>query len=97
MDGLNDRNFRAPQDASSETLFADGVILWRLSNPGHSDLWCMVFEFPGALYFVVDDDPEGAHPYHVHEQHSEIASLVNRAEALKSVLIDFGWVEVDVA
>src|ERR1044072_7524139 len=57
MDRLN----RTPRPAQSEwsALIADGLILWRLSTPGQSDLWCLVFEHPDGFCFVLDDDPEG--------------------------------------
>ena len=94
MDGLN-KGSRAGRDESPD-LLSGGLILWRLSIAGHSDLWCMVFEFPDGFFCVVDDDPEGPRPYTVHEQHPDIVSLVNRAEALKGSLLQCGWAVVDV-
>jgi len=95
MDGMNGGS-RAPRRAFSDQLIPDGLILWRLSTLGQADLWCMVFELPDGLYFVVDDDPEGPQPCKVHEQHTDIVKLVERTEALKGSLIECGWLDVDV-
>ena len=94
MDRLNDRS-SPPRDEFSE-LLAEGLILWRLSTAGQSDLWCLVFEHPDGFCFVLDDDPEGTTPYTMCEQHTDIASLLHRAEALKCSLLEYGWAEVDV-
>jgi len=94
VDGLNTSS-PAGRDELSD-LLSGGLILWRLSMAGHSDLWCMVFEFPDGFFFVVDDDPEGPRPYNVHEQHPGIVSLVHRAEGLKGSLLQCGWAVVDV-
>jgi len=77
-------------------LISDGLILWRLSTTGQSDLWCLVFKHPNGLCFVLDDDPEGTQPYKVYGEHHDIVGLVNRTEALKGVLLRCGWSDVDV-
>jgi hypothetical protein len=94
MDGLN-RSARAPRGEFAE-LISDGLILWRLSATGQSDLWCLVFEHPNGLCFVLDDDPEGTQPQKVYGEHHDIVGLVNRTEALKAVLLRSGWSIVDV-
>ena len=94
MDGLN-RSAGAPRGEFAE-LISDGLILWRLSTAGHSDLWCLVFEHPNGLCFVLDDDPEGTQPYRLREEHHDIVGLENRTEALKGALLQRGWAEVDV-
>ena len=94
MDGLN-RSARTPRGEFAE-LIAGGLILWRVSSDGQSDLWCLVFEHPNGLCFVLDDDPEGTHPYKVYGEHHDIASLVDRTESLKAALLGCGWAEVDV-
>jgi len=95
MDGMT-RGFPASQDASSNHLFPDGLILWHLSFPAQFDLWCLVFELPDGLYFMVDDDPQGPEPCKVQERHADIIGLMDRAEALKSSLLGCGWLDVDV-
>ena len=95
MDGLNRGARAAPSEFSA--LMADGLILWRLSTAGQSDLWCLVFEHPSGLCFVLDDDPEGTQAYKVCEEHSDIVRLMQRTEALKLSLLQRGWADVDVA
>ena len=94
MDKLN----RSPRPAQSEwsALIANGLILWRLSTAGQSDLWCLVFEHPDGFCFVLDDDPEGTQPYLRCEHRADVVALVDRADMLKSALLDHGWVDVDV-
>jgi hypothetical protein len=86
MDGMK-RGFGASQDASSNHLFREGVILWHLS---------LVVELSDGLYFIVDDDPQGPKPSKVQEQYADIICLMDRADALKSSLLGCGWLEVDV-
>ena len=95
MDGLN-RSARAPRGEFAD-LIADGLILWRLSTAGRSDLWCVVFEQTNGLCFVLDDGPEGTQPYKLYGEHHDIVGLVNRTEALRSALLQCGWADVDVA
>ena len=94
MDGMN-QSARASRGEFSD-LIADGLILWRLSTVGQSDLWCLVFAHPTGLCFVLDDDPEGTRPYKVCEEYADIVSLMSRAEALKELLVRCGWADVDV-
>ena len=94
MDKLNRSS--SPQRGEWSELIADGLILWRLSTAGQPDLWCLVFEQPAGLCFVLDDDPEGTTPYKSCEEHPDIVSLLLRAEALKDSLLRSGWVDVDV-
>lgn len=94
MDGVNSSSGPARDEFSR--LIADGLILWRLSTTGQSDLWCLVFEHPDGFCFVLDDDPQGTKPYRVCEQHPDIISLVHRAEELKRSLLRCGWSDVDV-
>ena len=94
MDGLNG-NSSAPRDEFCG-LVSGGLILWCVSMSGQSDLWCVVFELEEGFYFVVDDDPLTTKTYKVHEQHPDIVSLLDRADALKRSLIQCGWAEVDV-
>ena len=94
MDGLN-KGSSASRNELCE-LLADGLIFWRLSSAGQPDLWCFLFELPGGFYFVVDDDPQGTRPYRIHEHYADIISIVDRAEGLKSELLDRGWEDVDV-
>ena len=77
-------------------MIADGLILWRLSSAGHSDLWCLLFDLPEGLYFVVDDDPHGMSHYKAHEHHRDIVNLLDRAEAVKRSFLQRGWADVDV-
>jgi hypothetical protein len=95
MDGMN------PEPHSSERrvltqVISDGLILWRLSSSGQADLWGMIFELPDGFNFVVDDDPQGPKPSRIHERHTDVISLVHRAETLKGSLVARGWVDVDV-
>jgi len=94
VEGMN-QSSRAPRDEYSG-LIADGLILWRLTMPGRSDLWGLAFELLDGLFFVVDDDPDGPRPYPVHECHPDVISLVDRAEELRRSLCKCGWAEVDV-
>jgi hypothetical protein len=94
MNGLN-RRAHDPRGEFAE-LISGGLILWRLSTVGQSDLWCLVFEHPDGLCFILDNDPEGTQPCKGCEEHPDIVSLVNRAEALKGALLQCGWAEVDV-
>ena len=94
MDGLNKKS-RAPRDEFSD-LMLEGLILWRVTTPGQSDLWCMLFKVPEGFYFVVDDDPLGTKPYKVHEHHPDVVSLLDRAQALKRSLLKSGWTDIDV-
>jgi hypothetical protein len=91
MDELN-RRPTLPHVAASE-LTAEGLVLWHLSAEGQSDLWCLVFEFPDAIYFVVEDDPHGVRPSLVTERHADICTLVDRAQELKYTLLKCGWSE----
>ena len=91
MDELN-RRPGLPQVAASE-LTSEGLVLWHLTAEGQSDLWCLVFEFPDAFYFVLEDDPHGVRPSLVTERHSDICTLVDRAEELKYTLLKCGWSE----
>jgi hypothetical protein len=92
MDGMN----RGPQAAWNGSSLSDGVILWRLSFAGQSDLWCLVFELPSGWHLVLDDDPTGIEPYTLAEHHADIGSLVHRMESLKRSLLRCGWEEIDV-
>jgi hypothetical protein len=83
-------------DGEYPNPIAKGLILWRFSSAGRSDLWCLVFEFPNALYFVIDDDPQGPRPYLIHERHHDIIGVMNRAEDVRGSLLRCGWTEVDV-
>jgi hypothetical protein len=74
----------------------EGIILWRLTFRGQRDLWCMVFDTSSGYFLVLDDDPGGSAPLRASERYAEIISLVNRAEALKSVFMTGGWVDLDV-
>ena len=94
MDDLN-QSAGAPWDQFCDVI-ADGLILWRLSSPGQADLWCLLFDLPEGLYFVVDDDPQGTSAYKVHEHHPDIINLLDRAEALKRSFLQRGWADVDV-
>ncbi len=89
------RSSRPSRDEFSNLLW-DGLILWRLTMTGRCDLWGLAFELAEGLFFVVDDNPEGPHPYKVHEKHRDVVSLVDRAEELKRSLCKCGWAEVDV-
>jgi hypothetical protein len=93
MDGLNHTG-RQPTEFSE--LIAGGLILWRLSTSDQPDLWCLVFDLPEGLTFVLEDHPQGSQPSRITEQHSDIVTLVNRAEMLKHSLLRSGWTEVDV-
>jgi hypothetical protein len=93
MDGLNHTG-RQPTEFSE--LTAGGLILWRLTTAGQPDLWCLAFELPEGLAFVLEDHPEGSQPARITEQHADIVTLVNRAEMLKLSLLRSGWTEVDV-
>ena len=94
MDGMN-QSARASRGEFSD-LIADGLILWRLSTAGQSDLWSLVFAHPTGMCFVLDDDPEGTRPYKVCEEYEDIVCLMARAEALKELLLRCGWTDVDV-
>jgi hypothetical protein len=94
MDGLN-RGTRARVDEFAE-LIAGGLILWRLSTAGQSDVWCLVFGHPTGLCFVLDDDPEGTRPHKVFEAHTDIVALLDRSKVLKDSLLQDGWTEIDV-
>jgi hypothetical protein len=93
MDGLNHTG-RQPTEFSE--LIAGGLILWRLSTSDQPDLWCLVFDLPEGLTFVLEDHPQGNQPSRITEQHTDIVTLVNRAEMLKHSLLRSGWTEVDV-
>ena len=93
MDGLN-RSSKAPRNESPG--LTDGVILWRLSFSGQSELWCLVFELPSGWHLVLDDDPTGTAPYALAELHADIVSLVNRVDILKASLLRCGWEDIDV-
>jgi hypothetical protein len=80
----------------SSVLSPDGLVLWRLSAAGQSDLWCLVFEFPDAFYFVLEDDPHGNQPPRVTERHTEIGTVLHRADVLKRALLRCGWTDTDV-
>jgi hypothetical protein len=86
----------APRDEFCN-LIGGGLILWCLSMGGHSDLWCMLFQLPDGFYFVVDDDPLAKKPFHIHERHTDIVTLVDRTEWVKRSLLQRGWAEVDIA
>jgi hypothetical protein len=86
----------APRDESCN-LISGGLILWCVSMWGHADLWCVLFEGPEGFYFVVDEDPLAKKTYKVREEHPDIVSFLDRAEALKRSLLRCGWKEVDVA
>jgi hypothetical protein len=90
-----DSTARSHRDEFAD-LIADGLILWRLSSSGQSDLWCLVFEHPNGLCFALDDDSQGTQPCKVCGEHSDIVSLLNRTESLKAALLRSGWTEVDV-
>jgi hypothetical protein len=77
-------------------LMANGLILWRLAWGRQSDLWCLVFEHPNGLCFVLDDDPQGTLPYTDYGEHADIVSLVKRTDELKTALMQCGWTELDV-
>ena len=81
--------------AEASELTADGLVLWRLSASGQPDLWCMAFELPDALYFVLEDDPHGTQAPRVTERHAGISTLVDRAETLKRSLLRCGWTEAE--
>jgi len=93
---VDEANWRPgiPRSQSSE-LTSDGLVLWRLSATGQSDLWCLVFEFPDAFYFVLEDDPHGIEPPRVTERHCDIDTLIDRAEGLKRSLLLCGWTDIE--
>jgi len=79
-----------------EGIISEGLILWRLSMAGRSDLRGRAFELPDGLFFMVHDDCETPRPYTILERHDDIVSLVDRAEDLKRSLCKCGWAELDV-
>ena len=95
MEGKESSSSRVPDGESLDPI-SNGLILWRFSSEGRSDLWFMVFELPEGFYFVVDDDPEGPRPYVIHERHPDIIGLLDRAETLRCSLRRCGWEEIDV-
>jgi hypothetical protein len=94
MDTPN-RSARASRSEFGD-LMANGLILWRLARGAQSDLWCLVFEHPRGLCFVLDDDPHGTQPYTDYGEHADIVSLVKRTDELKAALMQCGWTELDV-
>ncbi len=84
------------RDSEPSVLTSDGLILWHLSSPGPSHLWCLVFEFSDGFYLVLDDNPEGTDPPRLNERQNDILALVRRAEELKRSLLECGWTEHDV-
>jgi len=92
---ISNRSVRARRSEFGE-LMVSGLILWRLARGGQPDRWCLVFEHPNGLCFVLDDDPQGTQPYKDYGQDADIVSLVNRTDALKAALLQYGWAEVDV-
>ncbi len=84
-----------PSRDEFSNLISDGLVLWRLTMAGRTDLWGLAFELPDGLFFVVDDDPEGPRPYAVHERHPDVTSLVDRSDELKLSLCKCGWTEVE--
>lgn len=74
----------------------DGVILWRLTAEGRSDIWCVIFELGADWHLVLDDDPTGTKPYTLAEHHADIVAVAERAETLKLSLLRCAWKEIDV-
>ena len=94
MDRLNRRLQTLRIDLSEFT--SEGLILWRLAIAERPDLWCFVFEHPEGFWMVLDDHPEGTKTCRIRERHTDIVSVVHRAEALKHSLLRCGWTEIEV-
>jgi hypothetical protein len=84
----------APFPKPSE-IAREGVLLWRLRKKGCADRWCFVFEIPGSLFLIVEDDPNGTAPPLLDERHLHTVALVRRSDALKAALLAAGWREIE--
>ena len=93
-----DDSTKTPRPIASEVseVARDGLILWRLTTSGDSDLWCLVFETAVGFLLAVEDHPEGTEPPRISELHADVIELVNRMDCLKDAFLQAGWTEVDV-
>lgn len=71
-----------------------GLVLWRLRRSTEEQLWCSVEDSTGDLLLLIQDP--AAPRTGLSEAHPHIASLVDRAEALRNQLEAEGWQLVDV-
>jgi len=75
-------------------LTDEGLLLWRLRwSPDHQ-LWCLVAESSGELAVRVHDPATGRTT--TAGVYANIASTIDRAEALRIQFIAAGWQIVDV-
>ena len=75
---------------------ASGLLLWRLRRAADQQLWCAVRQAAaqGSLVLTVHDTASGQTV--VDETHADIVPLVERAEAMRDVLVAAGWQLIDV-
>ncbi len=73
---------------------AEGLVLWRVRRSPDEQLWCSVHDFVGELSMTVHNPstPRTADA----EVHSNIGSLIDRADHLQKQLLAAGWEVVDV-
>ena len=75
-------------------LTANGLVLWRLRRSSNQQLWCTAFERDGELTLTFHDPASERRP--VAETHGHIASLMERADELRVLLVGASWEELDV-
>ena len=74
---------------------AEGLVLWRVRQPPHQELWCCITECYGDLILgihdLVTDDVLFA------EVHRDVVSLVSQAEELREEYLAARWHAFDLA
>ena len=73
---------------------ATGLVLWRLRRSSAEQYWCSVCDREGELVLTLGNPSSSGMA--VSEKHSDISSVIDRAEHLRQQFCATGWVMVDV-
>ena len=77
--------------AHAPEITTQGLVLWRLQRTPERHLRCLVGRFGGKLVLAVHSEGKVL----VAESHSDIASVVDQADAMRSSYLRKGWEEVE--
>jgi len=71
----------------------DGLVLWRVRKMPDRQAWCYVTEFCGEVTLSVHD--LATDDVFIAEVHSDLPSLVERADRIRRKLVATGWTDYD--